>query len=350
MSVALWGRRSGGRLAIKGSGKAMAYFTGCARQGRSALSAKILSTSLVSCGVALAVILATVPIASTLAQSYRPASGKSAEATALDLYDDAQDAQSRGDLGAAVRNLEELLERFPYSSSAKEGRKQLAKLYSRVKKRMEMRRQNAATSMGTRGRGATTATDRQEIYGPLQGKAQKQKGRGDIATGTDRRYKNAPRRAQKKSLRNDSFNDAFKFAVADRIFFGQEDVKLGTRAREVIRGQAKWLKAHPALTIVLKAYADENGSDEFNRKIARQRGEAVRELLLKHGIAAERVKILALGRENPVAPCATPACAAQNRRVVADVVLATAPEVARANSPRSSHSVPAPVRAKRNRF
>ena len=73
--------------------------------------------------------------------------------------------------------------------------------------------------------------------------------------------------------------------------------------------------------ITIAGHSDSAGSDEANLAASRQRAESVREWLARHGIAAERMTIVAFGEQNPIAPNALPdgtpdlAGRAKNRRV-----------------------------------
>ena len=73
--------------------------------------------------------------------------------------------------------------------------------------------------------------------------------------------------------------------------------------------------------IMLRGHSDSAGSDEANLRASRRRAEAVATYLIDHGVEAQRISIVALGEQRPVAPNAhldgTPdeAGRARNRRV-----------------------------------
>jgi peptidoglycan-associated lipoprotein len=104
--------------------------------------------------------------------------------------------------------------------------------------------------------------------------------------------------------------------IGDRIFFVEGSAEIGSRARALLAAQAAWLKNHPKVAIVIEAHADERGSEAYNRQVAAQRAEAAQARLLSEGVGPGRILIRILGRSRPVAACAEPECAAQNRRVV----------------------------------
>lgn len=54
---------------------------------------------------------------------------------------------------------------------------------------------------------------------------------------------------------------------------------------------ANYMKNQPKSTVVIKGYASQDGPIEINERLARQRAESVRDLLVnKYGIAADRIK------------------------------------------------------------
>jgi len=73
--------------------------------------------------------------------------------------------------------------------------------------------------------------------------------------------------------------------------------------------------------IVLRGHSDAAGSDEVNLRASRRRAEAVARWLVERGVDEERIRVIAFGEQNPVAPNADPqgepdeAGRAQNRRV-----------------------------------
>jgi len=83
--------------------------------------------------------------------------------------------------------------------------------------------------------------------------------------------------------------------------------------------------------ITLGGHSDSSGTDAANLAASRKRGEAVRAWLIEHGIAEERISLIAFGEQNPVRPNAlndgTPneSGRAANRRVEIHVPVAAVP-------------------------
>jgi peptidoglycan-associated lipoprotein len=108
----------------------------------------------------------------------------------------------------------------------------------------------------------------------------------------------------------------FQSQVGDRVFFGDASADLGGRGRIALQAQADWLLRHTQVPVTIEGHADDTGSVQHNQEMAHRRAEMVRRQFMQMGIAAERIRVVAYGRDRPVAQCATPACAAQNRRAV----------------------------------
>lgn len=79
--------------------------------------------------------------------------------------------------------------------------------------------------------------------------------------------------------------------------------------------------------IVLRGHTDSTGFDEANLRVSERRADMVRDWLVEHGVAEDRITVIAIGEQRPVAPNAkldgTPdeAGRAANRRVDVSIAL-----------------------------
>jgi outer membrane protein OmpA-like peptidoglycan-associated protein len=71
----------------------------------------------------------------------------------------------------------------------------------------------------------------------------------------------------------------------------------------------------PNTKITITGHTDYIGSAEYNYKLGLQRAERVKQLLIKKGIAPERIEVLSKGEEEPVAANGSAGGRAKNRRV-----------------------------------
>jgi len=105
-------------------------------------------------------------------------------------------------------------------------------------------------------------------------------------------------------------------AVGDRVLFVTNSSTLDTEGKNVLRKQAAWLNANPAVKLLIEGHADERGTREYNLALGDRRAQAVRTWLTDNGIASGRLRIISYGKERPVAVSSDESSWAQNRRAV----------------------------------
>ena len=109
----------------------------------------------------------------------------------------------------------------------------------------------------------------------------------------------------------------FQSQVGDRVFFGDSSAELGSRGRNALEAQAAGLARNPSLTVLVEGHADDTGDLAHNQELSYRRADAVRRRLIQMGVAPERIRTIAFGRDRLIVECAAPsACASQNRRAV----------------------------------
>ncbi|WAS99576.1 OmpA family protein [Nannocystis punicea] len=80
----------------------------------------------------------------------------------------------------------------------------------------------------------------------------------------------------------------------------------------------------PGSTFVVEGYTDSKGSDAFNERLSEERAQAVRDFLVEHGVAPERIQARGMGESDPVASNKTAEGRANNRRV--EIVIQPPPQ------------------------
>jgi outer membrane protein OmpA-like peptidoglycan-associated protein len=79
---------------------------------------------------------------------------------------------------------------------------------------------------------------------------------------------------------------------------------------------ASTLQIHPEITqIEIGGHTDDQGSDSSNLTLSQNRANAVRDYLVKKGIATSRMTTMGYGETRPIAPNKLATGRAQNRRV-----------------------------------
>lgn len=88
-------------------------------------------------------------------------------------------------------------------------------------------------------------------------------------------------------------------AGSDTVFFAAHGHGLDASAIGVLRAQAAWLRANPAIMIRLDGHADHDDTRDYAFGIAERRSAAVRDFLITQGVAPDRLSIASWGKERP---------------------------------------------------
>ena len=78
----------------------------------------------------------------------------------------------------------------------------------------------------------------------------------------------------------------------------------------------EFVKKYAGYKISIEGHTDSIGTDQYNQRLSERRAAAVREYLLKHGVAnGARIKSVGYGESKPIADNSTEEGRFQNRRV-----------------------------------
>lgn len=101
------------------------------------------------------------------------------------------------------------------------------------------------------------------------------------------------------------------------VYFDVGKSVLKPESRRAVQNVVRMMKVYPAMTIELRGHTDSTNNTkdpQFNQKLSQQRAEAVKEALVKAGIAANRITAVGFGDSMPVASNTTEDGRARNRR------------------------------------
>jgi outer membrane protein OmpA-like peptidoglycan-associated protein len=87
-----------------------------------------------------------------------------------------------------------------------------------------------------------------------------------------------------------------------KIYFDYDKAALRDDARKILTNAIGTLKRNPETSILVTGNCDRRGSEAYNEKLGRRRGEAVKRFMLDNGIAEDRIKIISRGKLDAVAP------------------------------------------------
>ncbi|HXF55531.1 MAG TPA: peptidoglycan-associated lipoprotein Pal [Hyphomicrobiaceae bacterium] len=102
--------------------------------------------------------------------------------------------------------------------------------------------------------------------------------------------------------------------AGDIVYFSTDSSELTPEAQQVLNNQARWLQQYSQYTVTIEGHADERGTREYNIALGARRATAVRDFLVRAGVAAQRIRTVSYGKERPVAVCNDISCWSQNRR------------------------------------
>lgn len=107
-----------------------------------------------------------------------------------------------------------------------------------------------------------------------------------------------------------------QIVIVGKVQFQSGSSKLLATSEETLGRVAEVLTAHPELSQVqVDGHTDETGAPGLNQSLSEQRAERVRQGLVDRGIEPTRLEARGFGASRPLAPNATRAGRAKNRRV-----------------------------------
>ena len=98
------------------------------------------------------------------------------------------------------------------------------------------------------------------------------------------------------------------------IYFEFDKSFIRDDARSVLKANADWLRANPAVKIRIEGNCDERGTAEYNQALGQRRAVSAKKFLTDIGIAENRIKLLSYGKEKPVCTDHAEDCWQKNRR------------------------------------
>lgn len=87
-----------------------------------------------------------------------------------------------------------------------------------------------------------------------------------------------------------------------KIYFDYNKADLREDATKVLEKALGTLKRNPEASILITGNADVRGSETYNEKLGRRRGEAVKQYMLQNGIPEDHIKIISRGKLDATAP------------------------------------------------
>jgi len=136
------------------------------------------------------------------------------------------------------------------------------------------------------------------------------------------------------------------------VSFAEPEGRLTDKARRILDEVAASPQMAAGRQVTISGHTDSTGTDTANLRVSQRRAEMVRDYLIERGVAADRIRIVALGEMRPVRPNAHPDGTpdeqgrAANRRV--EIVVAV-PQSRPASSPAPEEETLAEQAAEKTR-
>lgn len=106
-----------------------------------------------------------------------------------------------------------------------------------------------------------------------------------------------------------------KKIVLRGVHFDFDKATIRSDSVPVLREAAKTLKENPSVNVIIEGHTDSQGTEEYNERLSVRRANAVKDYLVKLGVAANRLTAQGKGESQPVASNDTEEGRAENRRV-----------------------------------
>jgi len=110
-------------------------------------------------------------------------------------------------------------------------------------------------------------------------------------------------------------DDGIIVTLNEKVLFNFNSVALDGQARRSLRKIAGVFKKYDETNLTVVGHTDNQGTAEFNIRLSERRAKSVADYLVSLGIPLQRIRIMGLGLERPLADNGTPEGRARNRRV-----------------------------------
>jgi peptidoglycan-associated lipoprotein len=108
-----------------------------------------------------------------------------------------------------------------------------------------------------------------------------------------------------------------EFAPTDAlksVYFDFDRSNIRPSETATLDANAKWLQERGDMLVIIEGHCDERGTNAYNLALGERRARTVRDYLVSHGIAADRITTLSYGEERPVCSDRNEECWSRNRR------------------------------------
>lgn len=98
------------------------------------------------------------------------------------------------------------------------------------------------------------------------------------------------------------------------VYFDFDKSFIRADAKDVMKANAEWLKAHPKENVRIEGNCDERGTIEYNQALGQRRAAIAKKYLTDMGISGRRISLISYGKEKPLCTDHDESCLQKNRR------------------------------------
>jgi peptidoglycan-associated lipoprotein len=98
------------------------------------------------------------------------------------------------------------------------------------------------------------------------------------------------------------------------VHFDFNQALIEAQAREIMKANAEWLKAHPQVKVRIEGNCDERGTREYNQTLGQRRAASAKKYLMDMGVPGKRILMISYGKEKSSCSDNTESCWQKNRR------------------------------------
>ena len=98
------------------------------------------------------------------------------------------------------------------------------------------------------------------------------------------------------------------------VFFPYDKATLSSSEKAKLDGNVAWMKSNSSVNLTIEGNCDQRGSNEYNLSLGERRANAVKQMMIDEGIAANRLSTVSFGEEKPLIQGDSESAMAKNRR------------------------------------
>ena len=99
------------------------------------------------------------------------------------------------------------------------------------------------------------------------------------------------------------------------VYFDFKSTRLRADAARLLQDKAALMERTSTWAVLVQGYADRQGPAEYNKRLAQQRADAVRQFLVELGVSETTVKVVTIGPDGALCDEPSRECQQLNRRV-----------------------------------